>query len=162
MARVRRQLSLGEALERSKPDTPRLVCLPSCAQNVQAGGGVGRRHWRPCLSEPAGDLAWQIPMSGLGIGPEGLRHQQCLCLCIKDLLPAPAQSVAPCWGPACVWEQVICRPRAPCRACTVLPPRGLGGSWPRRMVVGLALHGVGAALSTGPWVPGWAGCSTCG
>lgn len=37
----------------------------------------------------------------------------------KDLLPAPAQSVAPCWGPACVQEQVISS-----HCPQLLPPNG--------------------------------------
>lgn len=83
----------------------------------ESGGG----HWRPC---PSRQGTWLEGCQEVGqeLGQRGGGHQQCLCSCMKDLLSAPAQSVAPCWGPACMQEQVICRPQAPRGTGAVLLP----------------------------------------
>lgn len=125
-----RQLSLREAVGRWRTSVRSGAVLstrvcPHRTHSVQLVVGEWGKVLES-LSEPAGDLARQMPGSGPRTGQGACGHQQCLCSCMKDLLPAPAQSVAPCWGPACTQEQVICRPQVPCWAGAVLLP-----SWPR-------------------------------
>lgn len=95
-----------------------LVCTHS-AQSVQArqsGRRVGEDTGGPiCLSRQG---AWLDRCPGVGrIGPKGLWASAMPLFLYKGPLT--------CTSPECVWEQVICRPQAPCRADAVLPP-----SWP--------------------------------
>lgn len=110
-------------------------------------------HQRPHWCELAGN--WQMPKEWTGLRPRGLRALAMPLFVHKDLLPAPAQSVAPCWGPACVQEQVSSGHWLPAGLCHLPPVALVAGSWSLGMVVGLALHvRWGVVLSSRSWGPG--------
>lgn len=108
----RRQLSLGEAVERPQHEaqailsTLRAHTVPRLSRLV--AGGLGR-YLRPRLSESSGHLAWQMLRSGPGIGG----------VCIAF---APAQRTSYLHRPSLRVGTGDPQSTAPCRAAAVLQP----------------------------------------
>ena len=119
-----RQLSLREAVEEPELEAQGCSIYPrvnTSAQKVQlVAGGLGE-VWEALLSELAGGLPRQMPRSGPGAGPKGLRASAKPLLAHKGLLTC-ARSVGPCWGLACVCGDSHLQAPGPLRAQTALPP----------------------------------------
>lgn len=127
-----RQLSLGEAVEElsMRPGYPDRT-VPGRPGWWLEGWG---RYWRPCLSEPAGDLAGA--QGWPGIGQKDLKVPAMPLFVHKVPLTTPARSLAPCRAR---WEQVICRhrPLQGWRRPPAMVGAGLSGWWAFACVVGL-------------------------
>lgn len=82
--------------------------------------GWRREGWRGirgpvCLSWQG---TWQMPRSGPGLGPRGLRALAVPVLVHKGPLTCTGPECGPHWGPACVQEQVLLGHRLPAGLCS--------------------------------------------